>query len=237
MCSLILRLNAEGVEIAANRDEMRNRLWDPPAEYWPGICGGRDRLAGGTWLAVNRQGVVAGVLNRTGTLGPAADKASRGALPLLALREATAQAAAARIMALDAGDYRPFNMVLANSGSVFFLRGLGSGRAEMRPLPPGLWMVTSGEPNDLALPRIARHLPRFRAAPFAAWGALLGNSSGEREEQLTIPAEQANGFGTVCASLLTLPRDGACAQAFSAGPPDVTQFQPITWGRTDGPAY
>lgn len=229
MCSIILRLGPEGTEIAANRDEMAARPWQPPAEYWPGICGGRDTLAGGTWLALNRHGVLAAILNREGTLGPAPGKLSRGQLPLLALAQPTAHAAAQAIAALDAGAYRPFNLVLADATGAFFLRGLGGGRPQILPLPPGVHMVTSGEPDDLAFPRIARHLPRFAAAPFAQWGALLADASGERAEQLNIDAAQNDGFGTVCASLVTLPRHGAPQQKFAAGPPDVAEFQGIAW--------
>ena len=87
MCSIILRMGPDGVSIGANRDEMLARRWEPPAEYWPGVIGGRDVLGGGTWMAINRHGVMAAVLNRHGSLGPAAGKRSRGELPLLALRE------------------------------------------------------------------------------------------------------------------------------------------------------
>ena len=107
MCSIILRISPEGVFIGANRDEMVARAWELPAEYWPGIIGGRDILGGGTWMALNRHGVMAAVLNRQGSLGPAPGKHSRGALPLLALRETSAEAAAERLSQLDAGTYRP----------------------------------------------------------------------------------------------------------------------------------
>ena len=91
MCTVVLLLRPGAdwpVLIAANRDEMLDRAWDPPAAHWPdrpGIVGGRDRLAGGTWMALNSQGVMATVLNRQGSLGPRADKESRGELPLIAL--------------------------------------------------------------------------------------------------------------------------------------------------------
>ncbi|WBO60124.1 NRDE family protein [Acidocella sp. MX-AZ03] len=78
MCSIILHRDAAGIFIAANRDEMKNRPWDAPAEYWPGICGGRDRLGGGSWAALNRAGVFAALLNRHGTLGPARASAAGG---------------------------------------------------------------------------------------------------------------------------------------------------------------
>ncbi len=110
--------------IAANRDEMAGRPWDPPAEYWPGIFGGRDRLGGGTWAALNRHGVFAALLNREGTLGPAPGKASRGTLPLLALAHRNAAAAAKALMRFDTSNYRSFNLVIADLGGAFLLRGL-----------------------------------------------------------------------------------------------------------------
>ncbi|MBR0678152.1 NRDE family protein, partial [Roseomonas alkaliterrae] len=72
--------------LAANRDERLDRPWDPPAAWWPespGLIGGRDRSAGGTWMALGPGGVVAAVLNRPGSLGPEAGKRSRGELPLV----------------------------------------------------------------------------------------------------------------------------------------------------------
>src|SRR5690349_14137141 len=134
MCTVIL-LHRPGqawpVLVAANRDEMLDRAWDPPGPWWPGqpeVTGGRDRLSGGTWMAANRAGVMAAVLNRPGSLGPAAGKRSRGELPLLALRETTARDAAARIAALPAEAWRPFNMVIADRHGGIFLRGEGRGR-------------------------------------------------------------------------------------------------------------
>lgn len=229
MCSVILSVGAEGVFAAANRDEMADRPWAPPAEYWPGICGGRDVLAGGTWLALNRHKVMAAVLNREGTLGPAAGKLSRGQLPLLALREASAAAAAEAAGVLDAEDYRPFNLVLADAAGAFFVRGLGAGRPDIMALAPGVHMVTAGEPDDMARPRIARHLPRFRAAPVAQWAALLADRAGPRGAQINIPPDENDGFGTVCASLVSLPRTGRAVHEFAAGAPDVTRFRPVAW--------
>lgn len=234
MCSVILFIGEEGVFAAANRDEMAGRPWQPPAEYWPGICGGRDALAGGTWLALNRHKMMAAVLNREGTLGPEPGKLSRGQLPLLALRQASATAGAEAIGALDAGDYRPFNLVLADADGAVFIRGLGAGRPDIMPLAPGVHMVTAGEPDDMARPRIARHLPRFRAAPVPEWGRLLAGRAGPRGEQINIRADENDGFGTVCASLVSLPRAGRAMQKFAAGPPDVAAFLDVEWGARDG---
>ena len=158
MCTVVILRRPSAswpVFIGANRDEMLSRAWDPPGAWWPdrpGVIGGRDRDAGGTWMAANAAGVVATVLNRPGSLGPAPGKRSRGKLPLLALEHGTASAAATAIAALPAAEWRPFNMVLADPMRAFFLRGTGSGRPEAFPLPEGVSMVTALDPNDLVQP-------------------------------------------------------------------------------------
>src|SRR5258705_12096759 len=77
--------------LAAVREEFVDRAWDPPAAHWPreapGVVGGRDRIAGGTWLAVRPdQPAVAALLNGQ-RLPPAANgvRPSRAGRPLAAL--------------------------------------------------------------------------------------------------------------------------------------------------------
>ena len=86
---------------------------------------GLDVQAGGSWLGINDHGVVAGVLNRAGTLGPAAGKRSRGELVLEALDHADAAAAAQALGDLDPDAYRPFNLVIADDRDAFWLRHAG----------------------------------------------------------------------------------------------------------------
>ena len=241
MCTvIILRRPGESwpLLLAANRDERLDRAWDGPAAWWPdqpGILGGRDRTAGGTWMALGPAGVVAAVLNRPGSLGPAAGKQSRGALPLMAAGAASAAEAAARIAALPAADWRPFNMVVADSRDAFFLRGLGEGQPQALPLAEGVSMVTAHDPNDPTSPRTRRHLPRFRAAPppdpdaadWSGWEDLLSDSHHDPEigpaEALNVPP--VGGFGTVCASLVALGAGGARQWLFCPGPPGAAPFR------------
>ena len=228
MCSIILSITTNGVVIGANRDEMIDRPWLPPGAYWPAlpeVIAGRDVLAGGTWLGMNRHGVVAAVLNRHGSLGPAQGKRSRGELPLIALAQTNAEAAAAAIEASDAGAYRSFNVVVADANGGFFLSGLETGHPVAVRLETGVTMITSGEPNDLSLPRIARHLPLFRRTDPSGWAKLLADNGELATSALNILP--AGGFGTVCASLITLPHDGAEAWLFAAGPPDIAAFLPV----------
>ncbi|MDR3537741.1 MAG: NRDE family protein [Acetobacteraceae bacterium] len=237
MCTVVVLIRPGHrwpVALAANRDERVDRAWDPPAAWWPehpGVIGGRDRSAGGTWMALGPSGVVAAVLNRPGTLGPEAGKRSRGALPILAVSQPTAAAGAQAIAALDAGLWRGFNMVIADAAGALFVRGTGQGRPVVEPLPAGLHMVTAHDPNDLQSPRIARHLPRFRAATppepggWHDWPALLGDRGGGAQSQLDI--DPRGGFGTVCASLVALPADAPPIWLFAAGRPHAAPFRPV----------
>jgi Transport and Golgi organisation 2 len=238
VCTVVLLIrpaHAWPLVLAANRDEMLDRAWDPPAAHWPDqpdVVAGRDRSGGGTWMGVNRHGVVAAVLNRQGSLGPAAGKRSRGELPLLALAHRTAAEAAAGIAALDAGAWRSFNLVLADRTGGVFVRGLGHGHPEVQPFAPGIHMLTAHDPDDPDSPRVARHLARFQAAPapepgrWAAWQAILADRSGPSGEQINVIPRA--GFGTVCSSLLALPAAGAPIWLFAAGPPHQAPFRPVT---------
>jgi uncharacterized protein with NRDE domain len=67
--------------VAANRDEFHRRP-AAPAGFWsdrPGILGGRDLEAKGTWMAAGRDGRFAAVTNYRGAREPSAAE-SRGAL-------------------------------------------------------------------------------------------------------------------------------------------------------------
>ena len=238
MCTVVLLFRPDHewpLILAANRDEMLDRPWDPPAEYWPdrpGVVAGRDRFGGGTWMGINRNHVIATVLNRQGSLGPKPGKRSRGELPLLALEHATAAAASAAIAGLEAASYRRFNMVVADAAGAWFLRGLGQGRPDAVAVVPGLHMVTARDPNDPTSPRVARHLARFRAAPppeppdeWADWTALLADRSGPPESQVNIVPRV--GFGTVCSALAAVAADGRAAWRFAPGPPDRAAFTPV----------
>src|SRR5690348_12668781 len=189
MCTLVILRRPEHdwpVVIGANRDEMIDRPAKPPARHWPDraeIIAGIDLLAGGSWLGVNDWGVVAAVLNRQGSLGPAAGLRSRGELVLEALDHADAVAAAAALSDLDPAAYRSFNLIVADNRDAFWLRHDGSGRIATRPIDEGLSLIAAHDLNELATPRLALARPRFLAAAppeperddWRAWQNLLGD--------------------------------------------------------------
>lgn len=251
MCSIVLLLRPGHdwpVLIGANRDEMRERPWKRPGRHWPDrpeIVAGIDLLAGGSWLGINEQNVVAAALNRINTLGPAPGFRSRGELVLEALDHPDAAAAARALADLDPAAYRPFNMVIADNRDTWWLRSLGpeegAGVVEVKPLPSGLSMITAHDRNDLTSPRIRRFLPRFEAAPppdpargdWRHWTALLANREHGPGESpggaMSISLD--SGFGTVSSALIALPAAQAPSHKpvflFAGGRPGDVPYEPV----------
>ena len=183
-------------------------------------------------MGANGDGVTAAVLNRPGSLGPAAGKRSRGDLPLMALTHATIAEATDAITARHSGEWRGFNLVVADRTGAMFIKGTGQGRPLAQRLPPGVSMITAHDPNDLDSPRVARHLRRFQeAAPpdpdnWAAWREILSDRTGPADEQINVPPR--GGFGTICSSMLAIPARGDLVWWFSAGAPHETPFVRVT---------
>ena len=224
MCTLVL-LRRPGHQwpllLGANRDEMVGRPWQAPGRHWddrPNVVAGLDELAGGSWLGVNDEGVFAAILNRVGTLGPAAGKRSRGELVLDALDHADAVAAAAALVDIEPTAYRPFNLLIADNRDAFWLAHRGNGPVVMSRVPEGLHMLTARELDDPASPRIRRYRDRFKAAvppdpatdDWQAWQDLLGDQiPGEGEPPETaMRFTRPDGFATVSSALVALPELG-----------------------------
>jgi hypothetical protein len=234
--------------IGANRDEMANRPWKPPARHWPergDVVAGIDELAGGTWMGLNDSGVVACILNRHGSLGPAPGKRSRGELVLEALDHGDARDAAAALRDIDPAAYRPFNMLVADNRDAWWLALTSPGqKVRLERIPEGLSMFTAHDRNDTADPRIARYLPRFQAAPAPApdtddwesWRGLMASTDNGDVRAMSFQTD--SGFGTSSSSLLALPSPEAAfgptknrpVWLFAAGAPDKTSFAPVELG-------
>jgi Transport and Golgi organisation 2 len=246
MCSIVILFRPGHdwpVLIGANRDEMLDRASAPPGRHWPDrpqVVAGLDRLAGGSWLGLNDEGVVAGIMNRVNSLGPAPGKRSRGELVLEALDHADAGAAARALGDLEPAAYRPFNMLVADNREAFWLRNLGlrEGWIDRAPIPAGLSMLTAHDRNDAAgSKRIASFLPRFERAAvpdpesgdWRAWETLLASREhapdGGPYDAMTIA--DANGFGTVSSALIALAAPGRKKRPilrFANGRPDQNSY-------------
>lgn len=243
MCTVVI-LRRPGADwpliLGANRDERVARPWKAPARHWPDrtdVVAGRDELAGGTWLGLNDSGVVAGVMNREGSLGPDPDKRSRGELPLEALDHADADAAAHALCHLDGTAYRPFNMVIADNRNAYWLKSTGIGTVQAAAVGAGVSMLTSRELNDTTSARIAAFLPRFQEARAPApeggdwknWETLM--AAGGPGDRTSMAIDTRDGYGTVSGSLIALPRDmppGRPVWLFCSGRPGAAPYQQVS---------
>jgi uncharacterized protein with NRDE domain len=143
--------------VAANRDELFDRPAVPMTvlrEAGPRILGGRDELAGGTWLAVNEAGVVAGLTNRPTVGGRDPTKRSRGELPITLTCHTSAAAA---VEAFDSevrpSDYNSAWLLVGDRDTAFAIDMTGPASPAIQPLPPGIHILEN-RPLGTASPKV-----------------------------------------------------------------------------------
>jgi uncharacterized protein with NRDE domain len=196
MCLLVFAWQVDDghpLVVGANRDERLER----PAhavcvlrDRDPRILGGRDCLAGGTWLAVNEHGVVAGLTNRPSPGGRDPSKRSRGELPLLAAGHKRAEDGAAAVVAhVDPGTYNPAWLLIGDRSSLFAVEVGPDQPASLRRLVPGIHVlenVALGEPS----PKVDRVRAQLSAA--CADAPLIGTLQAVLSDHTVPPAPVAS---------------------------------------------
>lgn len=228
MCLLVLAWRRHPrfrVVVAANRDEFHARPAAPLGAWadMPGIFGGRDLQANGTWFAVDtrqRFGIVTNFreLGRRSRSAP-----SRGRLVPDFLSGDLEPGEYLRALETDAPGYAGFNLLLGGGDSLWY----ASNRADefARELPPGIYGL-SNELLDTPWPKVVRVRERFAATLAAAndrerlTGQMLevladtqpaGSDSvppshiaPELARKLSAPFVLDREYGTRCSSILTL---------------------------------
>jgi uncharacterized protein with NRDE domain len=110
--------------LAANRDEFHERP-TMAAEFWahrPGLLGGRDLQAGGTWLGVTRSGRFAAVTNYREPLQPEVRlERSRGELVTGFLEGDQPALKHADYLRATGGAYRGFNLLVGTRDSLAYV--------------------------------------------------------------------------------------------------------------------
>ena len=178
MCTVVVRfVPGEPTRLLALRDELTDRPFDDPDEWWPehpGVIGGRDRTAGGTWCASHAAtGVSALVLNRPEKRVASPGAPSRGVLPLLAVTREHEWPEALELTGMAS-----FALVLATARELTMWLFDGE-RLTSSALDAGTHMVTSGGAED---GKADRHLGAFERAAFPdGWRGLV-ESDGPRDE-------------------------------------------------------
>ncbi|GLW08260.1 hypothetical protein Misp01_33900 [Microtetraspora sp. NBRC 13810] len=240
MCTVIVSFDPEAavpVVLAGVRDEFAQRPWEPPAHHWPGrpgVLGGRDLQAGGTWLAVDPAGRrVAALLNGRGLLAREEGRSSRGDLPLRALAEGEPPAD-------DLTRYDPFHLVLADPEGVRLWHWDGTLLTADKPAPGTHMIVNSGWEQGEENHRVAWFRPRFRDAvrpglpldgePGDYWGEWArlasgaGLATGDPRALIVRQALPDGGtWGSLSVTLVAVAPEGV-RYDFSARPADPDAF-------------
>lgn len=149
--------------VAANRDEFHARETEP-AHWWsrpPGVFGGRDLQAHGAWCAMDRAGRFAAVTNVREATPPDTPPLSRGLLVRDYFCQAQSAAAWAARTAAEGSAYGPFNLLIGDRRSLWFVSNRGSVR-HMR-LHPGVHAISNGHWGD-HWPKTNRAEQRLAAA-------------------------------------------------------------------------
>lgn len=235
MCTVVVSVDPDAevpLILVGVRDEFTDRPWIPPGPHWPGLIGGRDLRAGGTWLAVDPEaGRVAALLNGQGVLAPERTRLSRGDLPLQA-------AAAGRLPEVDLSRYDPFHLVLADSRGARLWHWDGT-TSRRESLPEGTHMIVNsgwerGEENE----RVAFFRPLFAkaarpdgiGAPWGEWRELATGAGlpSDDPRAMIIRRELPGGrvFGSLSVTLLALSADGV-RYDFTGDPRDPAAFRRV----------
>ena len=222
MCTLILGRDVLGprtVLLAANRDESPGRPTDPPRvlSEAPRVAGGRDRLAGGTWLAVREGPAVVALLNRR---DPALEHGerprglrSRGLLALDVAAAPDGEALDRALLLARVARYAPFTLIFASPLSCWAIAQAPAGEPRVLPVPAGWHVFTHQEPDDATEPRAAYLTERLKnylpGSPDEAGERLTGLLK-EHGEDGTPPVCLHQGrMVTVSSSLVSLSERGA----------------------------
>jgi uncharacterized protein with NRDE domain len=236
--------------IAANRDELYQRSADPITVLrgaQPRILGGRDTVAGGTWLAVNEHGVVAGLTNQPASARDPA-KRSRGELPLAFTAYPDAKTAVTQVCArLDPAAYNPCWMLVGDRHALFSVDLSGGHRARVEELPPGSYVL---ENAPLRQPSAKQHRVAGMVAGLedqagadeveaglagvlrdhqpAAGPQPAGPGHPARPAELSAACVHTERYGTRSAMIVSVGPAGAPRVSVAAGPPCVTPLLDVT---------
>ena len=258
MCLLVFAWRTEPgfpLVVAANRDERLDR----PAhslcvlsERSPRILGGRDDLAGGTWLAVNEHGVVAGLTNRPSPGGRDPAKRSRGELPLILAGQRTATDGVRELMrSVQPGQYNPAWLLVGDRETLSYIELASDQPPAVRELPPGVHILENvglGEPSP-KVDRIRTLLDGAGDGAHSLWSLLpsvlsdhtippIGEEPQGDDIVVRPPATLAScvhteEYGTRSAALVRISSDPDVPPELlvADGPPCTSPFVPATFDR------
>ncbi len=169
MCLLALFFRVvedAAVVVGANREEYYQRGGEPPCVLQGSLraVAGIDPVAGGTWLGVNENGVLAAVTNRQKLETPAQPR-SRGLLVRELLTCPSAEAAVDYALGeLQRHPYAGANFLCADASRAVVIQA--GDHLRIRPLTPGIHVLSNGDVDDPNDPRLKYALDWLTRRPY-----------------------------------------------------------------------
>ena len=258
MCTLIIRHQMDewcATLVAANRDEFYHRPSSGPQVLasTPLIVGGRDELAGGTWLAFTSEGLFVGLTNQRSYGGRDDSLKSRGELVVEALKGGTFDAVMRYLERIDAREYNEFNLIFGDGERACAAYGRRSDPAiELEPLGAGVHVLCNDRLRSSEFPKADEARVKVEAIARGPWQALVPQLVGvlsdrslpdlqslpplppeapfdaEVARQLQAICVKTPVYGTVSATLAALSPGRVERYAFCDGPPDERKFVDMT---------
>jgi len=253
MCLLLIAVDASPefpLLLLGNRDEFHARA-SSAANTWSEsarVVGGRDLVAGGTWLALRDDGRFAAVTNlRTGV--PATAPRSRGWLVRDFVLGESSPTAFLDALRADVGEYGPFNLVVGDRSGAF---AFGSADGDTWALGAGVHAISNGA-IGVHWPKTERLQRRFIETVQAGAGgydeaclldllvdetqppdtALPDTGIGlDLERRLAPIFIRGEKYGTRAASLLARRADGAVILRERGFGPDEHPLGEVRWQAT-----
>ncbi len=226
MCTLAVVFEpGASVVLAANRDELYARPTEAPQALAAGVYGGRDVLAGGTWLALTRSGFVSAVTNVRGYPDPS--RASRGALVVDVARAGSVEAAEARLRAVRPGEYNPFNLLFGDASTLCVAYARDDAEVEIEAVSAGIHVLPNGRLNEAGFPAVPRLQQRL-AGLDGAWDELAPRLAMALEDPV-VTVRGGDLYGTRSRSLVSLAPGRVEQYVHQEDARDDGAYQDWTW--------
>ena len=172
MCTLLIWKNrrpGHPIVIAANRDEFEGRASSPPQQLVarPRVVGGRDDVAGGTWLAISEFGIIVALTNRRRAGKHDPSKRSRGQLVLELAQRPTVEDIREHLERFDPHAFNPFVLVALDVAQGVYAQTDTAGLT-LGTIPDGVHAVTNWEFDASSHPKGRRALDLAKRFDIAA---------------------------------------------------------------------
>jgi uncharacterized protein with NRDE domain len=240
VCTILLAWRSHPdapIVLAANRDELIARASSPPAvlQSSPLIYGGRDLVAGGTWLAVAADGRVCAVTNRhpagEDPVAPDPTRRSRGEIPVKLLTADPGDVEGV-LAGLGPGLYNPVNVLWLTVDRALVAHVDDSSAVRLVDLIPGRHVLTTRDVDDANNPKVAMLLAGMDRvmssgddadATMAGLRTMLADHTSATGSPVDAPCIHGDVYGTVSASTV-VAGNGSLVYEHAPGRPCITPF-------------